>query len=207
MLDSPVPLRETSPEADAPGAFQPSSPVAVCGIAELEGHDARGVTHVLSILDPEWPALRAFERYGRHERTTLRFHDAIVPEPGIVMPGETDIEAILAFGRTLAGGTANLLVHCHLGISRSTAALAMVLAQAYPDASELRLLEHVLAIRPQAWPNSVMIALADSALGRDGRLTEATRRLYGWQLARRPQFAELMRGVNRGAEVDMAIRE
>ena len=29
--------------------------LTICGLEELEQHRARGVTHVLSILDPDWP--------------------------------------------------------------------------------------------------------------------------------------------------------
>jgi len=30
--------------------------LTICGLDELDRHGARGVTHVLSILDPGWPA-------------------------------------------------------------------------------------------------------------------------------------------------------
>ena len=42
------------------------SVLTICGIEELPGHEARDVTHVLSLLDPEWPELEAFRRYGAH---------------------------------------------------------------------------------------------------------------------------------------------
>jgi hypothetical protein len=36
-------------------AFPLSPRVTICGIPELGEHCAAGVTHVLSILDPDWP--------------------------------------------------------------------------------------------------------------------------------------------------------
>jgi hypothetical protein len=49
--------------------------LTVCGIEELPGHQARNVTHVLSLLDPDWPEIETFRAFGEHHRTTLKFHD------------------------------------------------------------------------------------------------------------------------------------
>jgi predicted protein tyrosine phosphatase len=161
------------------------SALTVCGLDELDGHAGRGVTHVLSILDPDWPEPEALLAFDPHFRATFRFHDAIEPAQGVVLPGRADIEAILAFGRE-AGDVSHLLIHCHAGISRSTAAMLMILAQAYPRESEDAAGERLLAIRPQAWPNSRMIAFADELLGRDGRLTAAVSRIYSERLKTHP---------------------
>jgi predicted protein tyrosine phosphatase len=91
-----------------------------------------------------------------------------------------------------------------MGISRSTAAMVTLLAQATPDESEDRLMERIVEIRPQAWPNSLMIQFADDLLSRGGRLTEALRRHYGRQIHREPKIASWMRDLGRGREVDMA---
>src|SRR5271166_2402427 len=148
----------------------PLSVLTVCGLDELKHHSTRGVTHVLSILDPDWPEPESFEAFDRHMRATLYFHDAIEPAPGIVLPQETDVETILAFGRNLGDDLRHLLIHCHAGISRSTAAMAMVLAQAFPNENEDAIVDRIVRIRPQAWPNSRMIGFADGLLGRNGRL-------------------------------------
>jgi len=183
----------------------------ICGIEELESHGTGGVTHVLSVLDPARPDPEAFLAFPPHRRAILRFHDAIDPAPGVTLPSEEDVGAILDFGHDLmaarAGGApGHLLVHCHFGISRSTAAMGIMLAQAFPDASEQAIVDHLLAIRPQAWPNVRMIGFADVALGRGGRLVEAVRRLHGRQLAARPGLSLVMRELGRGREVDEAIR-
>ena len=67
-----------------------------------------------------------------------------------------------------------------------------------------QLFTHVREIRPQAWPNSRMIALADDLLGRDGALKAALRRHYGEQIRRKPDLAEMIKRVGRGREVLMA---
>jgi predicted protein tyrosine phosphatase len=183
--------------------------LTICGLEELELHSTRSVTHVLSILDPEWPDPQAFQAYEAHHRTILRFHDAVEPRRGVVLPQVGHVEAILGFGRALghdaeARDEGHLLIHCHAGISRSTAAMAMILAQVYPDEDEERIFLRLQEVRPQAWPNSIMIGFADELLSRGGRMTEALRRLYARQLAARPTLAETMRGIGRGREVDMA---
>jgi predicted protein tyrosine phosphatase len=184
--------------------------LTICGLEELAFHSTRGVTHILSILDPDWPEPDAFRAYDHHHRTTLQFHDAIEPARGIILPQVEDVEAILAFGRSLAQEAAasedrHLLVHCHMGISRSTAAMLMLLAQARPQEAEDTLLERLRAIRPQAWPNLRMIEFADDLLGRSGRLTTALGRHYARQLAARPDLAGPMRRAGRGREVDMGL--
>src|SRR5580693_5582490 len=147
--------------------------LTICGLDELDGHRGRRATHILSILDPEWPEPLAFQAFDPHFRATLRFHDAIEPGPSLVLPHKADVEAILAFGRD-AGEAAQLLIHCHAGISRSTAAMLMILAQARPHESEDAIAERLIEIRRQAWPNSRMIGLADELLDRGGRLLAAT---------------------------------
>ena len=187
------------------------SVLTVCGIDELPAQRARAVTHVLSLLDPEWPDIAAFGDYGAHHRITLRFHDIIDPRPGQVLPGAGHVAAILGFGADLAATSAgrrdgHLLVHCQMGVSRSTAAMLALLAQAYPDEAEDRLFARLRGIRPQAWPNSVMIGHADDLLGRGGRLTAALCRHYAHQLRRDPHFREWMAGLGRRRELDMAAK-
>src|SRR3546814_20141834 len=70
----------------------------------------------------------------------------------------------------------HLLVHCHMGGSRSIAAMLSLLAQTHADEDEGRLFARLSEIRPHAWPNSLMVGFADAQLGRAGRLTAALRR-------------------------------
>ncbi len=190
---------------------QAFSLLTVCGLDELGSHAGRGVTHVLSIVDPGREDHPAFGRYGSHSRLTLRFHDDIEPGDGVVLPERSDVEAILAWGREAflpgaeAPGAGHLLVHCHMGISRSTAAMTMLLAQAHPDEDEAAIVERVRAIRPIAWPNLRMIGFADALLGRSGRLAAAVTPLYAGNLARKPELAEVMTRLNRRREVDLGL--
>ncbi|EIM24463.1 tyrosine phosphatase family protein [Microvirga lotononidis] len=190
----------------------PTMPIrmlTICGISELPDQRDRSVTHVLSILDPEHPDPEAFGAYARHHRTILRFHDIINPIPGMILPTSRDVESILRFGDDVMnerddGVEGHLLVHCHMGVSRSTAAMLTLLAQTNPDESEDELFSRLVEIRPQAWPNSLMVDFADSLLGREGRLTDALCRHYGRQIRRMPNYAQVMHDLGRGREVEMA---
>jgi predicted protein tyrosine phosphatase len=193
----------------------PTMPVAaspqrltICGLTELSAFQNAAVTHVLSILDPNYPEPGDFAAYGPHRRLTLRFDDIIEPAEGMAVPELHHIEALLAFGKGLAAASDDplnhLLVHCHAGISRSSASMTILLAKARPEAEEDALFAHIREIRPQAWPNSRMIALADSLLQRQGRLTAALRRHYAEQIRLRPDIAEMIERVGRGREVAMA---
>ncbi|MCW2248721.1 putative protein tyrosine phosphatase [Azospirillum fermentarium] len=179
--------------------------VTVCGIEELSGHGAAGVTHVLSILDPGEPEPAAFGAFGEHERLELRFHDIIEDLPAEVPPDAGHVAAILGFGRDLMaepGGCGHLLVHCHMGISRSTAALTMLLAQARPDRPADEAVAAVAAIRDKTWPNLRMIEYADAALGRKGALIDAVRRRHRAVGLARPDIVTYMRENHRAREVD-----
>jgi hypothetical protein len=91
----------------------------------------------LSILDPDWPVPDAFGAYGDHARLEFRFNDVIEESyPDRSAPQQEHVADLLAFGRGLLGvphDDAHHLLHCHAGISRSTASKALVLAQALPD--------------------------------------------------------------------------
>ena len=198
-----------------PDPDRPSSPFAitVCGLEELCDVGApgsgRAITHVLSILDPAHPVPEAFGRYGEHVRLELRFHDIIEDRDGEQRPGPGHVESILAFGRSLHDeppGAASLLVHCHAGISRSTAALVLILAQAMPEVPAAAIVRMVHDIREKAWPNLRLIELGDAMLERAGSLVAATHALHRLQLERRPHVREYMEQGGRGREIEAALR-
>lgn len=187
--------------------------ISVCGIEELAGHDRGAITHVLSILDPGWPEPEALRDFAVDRRLKLHFHDVIEPLPGSIAPQRWDVELLLAFGRDLGtiGGMAgeeprhpHLLVHCHAGVSRSTAAAILILAQRDPARPARDVVGEVLRVRPRAWPNLRMIEIGDALLGRDGEVVAAVRQLYRLVLDREPGLAAAMIKGGRGREVAAA---
>ena len=136
---------------------------------------ARAVTHVLSILDPNWPEPEAFWTYDPHHRTVMHFNDAIEPGPGSSFRKHAcrrDPVLRDASGATSpeAGG--------HLLVSIATRNFAVDgrhgdVADAGSSGGTRGAYSSAFAIRPQAWPNSRMIGFADHMLVRGGRLTTA----------------------------------
>ena len=179
--------------------------VTVCGVEELSGHSERGVTHVLSILDPGMTEPTAFGAFGEHERLDLRFHDIVDETPGMRLAQREDIEALLRFGRDLMREpNAHLLVHCQMGISRSSAAMSLILAQARPDRPAAEALAEVSRIRPRIWPNLRVIELGDELLARHGELVSAAIARYRHVIGARPEMAKIMSDMGRGREVRSA---
>lgn len=182
--------------------------ITVCGIQELAGHAGRQVSHVLSIIDPDEVEPDAFGSYGEHARLLLRFHDVIEESSEYQAPQPYHVEQILAFGRDIPTNPANirhLLVHCHMGISRSSAAMALLLAQAQPGVSANEILAQVLHIREKAWPNFRVLSFGAEQLGRSREFTDAAAVLYRRQLDKRPEIKDFFVSAGRGREIDLAL--
>ena len=193
-----------SPAAEPAAACR----LTICGLQELCAFTDASVTDVLSILYTLAPEPADFAAYGPHQRLTLRFDDIIEPMVGMVLPEREHVVSLLRFGEGLAadGGDplSHLLIHCHAGISRSTASMATLIAEARPEADEDAIFAEIRKIRPQSWPNSRMIAFADDLLGRGGRLTAALQRHYREQIHLKPELAQMIERVGRGKEVRTA---
>lgn len=173
--------------------------LSICGVAEL--HQFRGVTHILGILDPGTPDPAYHLHHPAADCSRFRFYDIVMEEPPKVLPSEADVAAILALGERLAGSQVHhLLVHCFAGVSRSTAAASILMAQRNP-AREADIFAALADIRPRAWPNTVMVSHADRLLGRGGALVEALRQ-HQIAVARRfPEVRTLISTVGRGHEL------
>ena len=180
--------------------------VTICGIPELDAHAGAGVTHVLSIVAPDDPDPAAFEAFSPHRRLSLRFHDIIDPVPQRLPPSRGDVELLLAFGREAAAAPApHLLVHCHAGVSRSTASAALILAQAHPERPARDAFDAVARLRPRAWPNLRMVEFGDALLQRNGEIVAAVARVYRRVLDSDPYLQQVMIDAGRGREVIAAL--
>ncbi|WNK01395.1 protein-tyrosine-phosphatase [Thalassospiraceae bacterium LMO-JJ14] len=186
------------------------SDLTVCGVEELPKHSRRAVTHVLSLIDPDWPEITAFESFDPHHRAVFRFHDIIDPLPGRTPPSSEIVESVLEFGRDVAsqagaGKPVRLLIHCHMGVSRSSAAMLSFMAQTHRDEPVSTLYDRLRSIRPKSWPNSVMVGYIDDYLGFGGELVEGLRTHYGLRLQAHPATGEWMMANGRAREVEMAL--
>jgi len=101
----------------------------------------------------------------------LVFWDSEQPVPG--GPDIAQVKAGLEFVMDhIAKGP--VIIHCHAGKARSAALALGVLALVHPDKPETELLDMLLAIRPQAAPNILVVEMVDQLTGRGGKLLQAT---------------------------------
>ena len=175
--------------------------LSICGIDELPALAADGVSHVVSILDPDYPEPEALQAFPPDGRVLYRFDDVIRIRGDARAPGHDDVERLLDLGTRLRRQPVDhLLVHCHAGVSRSTAVAAILLAPDHPG-REREAFAEVERLRPRSWPNSLLVRLADESLGRDGALVAAMQQHHASVARAFPEFAEALRGGGRAHEV------
>jgi predicted protein tyrosine phosphatase len=129
----------------------------------------------------------------------LRFDDLWLPHssgmlfPDQVFPSQAHVVDALLWARQMRqtlGSTMTLAVHCHAGISRSSAIGLAILADCYGDDS--RAVKTLIDDNPSIWPNPLIVAWADRLLLRNGALIAAVKAAFdGWGLT--PDDDALMR--------------
>ena len=102
----------------------------------------------------------------------LAVSDIVEPLPGHVLPDATHLDELLRFIRAW-DRSAPMLIHCFAGVSRSTAAAYIAACALAPERDELAIARALRAASPTASPNTHLVALADDALGRSGRMKKA----------------------------------
>lgn len=95
---------------------------------------------------------------------------------GHVLAGQDHVERFLGFLRDW-DRAAPMVIHCWAGISRSTAAAYIAACALGPGRDEDEVADALRAAAPSATPNGRLVALADAALGRRGRMTRAIERI------------------------------
>jgi predicted protein tyrosine phosphatase len=128
-------------------------------------------SHMVTLLSPEHMIeTPAGIEAARHLR--LGLNDVSDVEAADVPPSERHVAQLLEFSRQWTAD-APLLVHCWAGISRSTAAAYIVLCDRLGPGCEMEIAQTLRARAPHAYPNALMVSLADRALGREGRMIHA----------------------------------
>jgi predicted protein tyrosine phosphatase len=179
----------------------PSHKVTICGIPELPQHCATGVSHVLSIIDTHEPRPPALDDFFEIEHELIRFDDIVAEYPGFEACTPAHIETVLQFGeRAHAKAGSHLLVHCHAGVSRSTAAAAILMCQHAPG-REVEAFLKLLELRKHGWPNTRMVEFADRLLKRDGAMMDGLIAYRRALLQAKPHLSEIIRNIGRGHEL------
>jgi predicted protein tyrosine phosphatase len=147
--------------------------LTICGVKELPDQEGKRWTHVISIWDKDClfdPACRERVKAVAPCAKLLFsfFADTIVSDHPHA-PRLQDVERILDFTSGLTT-KAKVLVHCHAGVSRSTATAYAILCQHSKPGMEMENLLHVQTLRDLVFPNGLIIELADKVLKRKGAM-------------------------------------
>jgi predicted protein tyrosine phosphatase len=146
--------------------------IHVCSLARLQETIAgTGARHVVSLLGDEFRVERP-RGIAPENHLRLRLHDISLPLDGHVLPDEAHVADLLRFVRTWDRRTP-LVVHCFAGISRSTASAYASVCALSPHRDEKAIAEALRRASPTATPNIRIVSLADSLLGRNGRMIAA----------------------------------
>jgi predicted protein tyrosine phosphatase len=146
--------------------------IHVCSLARLEETvEDTGARHVVSLIGDE-ARLQRPTRIAPENHLWLRIHDISAPLDGYIMPGEQHVAELLDFVREW-DRQAPLVVHCYMGISRSTASAFASVCALNPQRDEASIARALRRASPTATPNARIVSLADQILGRDGRMITA----------------------------------
>ena len=102
------------------------------------------------------------------------------------MPGEEHVAELIRFVRRW-DRRAPLVVHCYMGISRSTASAYAAVCALNPQRNEATIAQALRKASPTATPNIRIVTLADRLLGRDGRMVAAIEAIGRGDLAAEAQ--------------------
>ena len=91
---------------------------------------------------------------------------------GQTLPDRSHLDELLDFLRAWDRAEP-MLIHCFAGVSRSTAAAFIAACALNPRRDEFEAARAIRAASPTATPNTRLVALADDALERNGRMNEA----------------------------------
>ncbi len=145
----------------------------VCSLAlvasTVEKTDARSL---VTLLRPDGTVVRRPATIAPERHLTLAVSDIVAPLEGQTLPERAHIDELLDF--VLGWDRAEpMVIHCFAGVSRSTAAAFIAACALKPGRDEFDVARALRAASPTATPNARLVALADAALQRNGRMTAA----------------------------------
>jgi predicted protein tyrosine phosphatase len=144
----------------------------VCPLSKVDATVASTrADRLLSLLAPGTAMMRP-ATIAEANHLLLSLHDIAEPQEGMTLPGETHMRTLLDFAKSWDRARP-LVINCYAGISRSTASAYIIAAALQPSRDEEELAQALRQASPSATPNPRLIALADTMLGRQGRMVEA----------------------------------
>lgn len=146
--------------------------IHICPLSKLrETIEMSNARHVASLInaqmDVPYPLSVPVEN-----RLFLGFNDIVEETPGFIPPEKIHAEKLIQFVRAWDQNDA-MVIHCWMGVSRSTAGAYIAQCALMPDEDERDLARALRDVSPEATPNIRLVRFADEALRRGGRMVHA----------------------------------
>ena len=159
--------------------------IHVCSLARLhETVEDTGARHVVSLIGDE-ARLQRPASVAPENHLWLRLHDISVAARRLHHAGRGACRRSSDFVRGW-DRHAPLVVHCYMGISRSTASAYASVCALNPHRDETSIAQALRHASPTATPNIRIVSLADKLLGRHGRMVAAIETIGRGVCRRRP---------------------
>ncbi len=163
--------------------------LSVLGLEEISQELPKNISHVISLVDPGTILPRSPEIVSSERHLILQVHDALDSTNGQRAPAREDALALCFYADKIdLEHFSHLLVHCHMGRSRSAAAAAIILVRL--GASPTEAFQCVRSVRDPVWPNWTLIEHGDDVMNCRGTLLHACEDLYSQVRKCYPKWVE-----------------
>lgn len=133
-----------------------------------------GCANLISLMGPGKTPPRPSSATGKY--LSLEFNDIAIAQDGLIPPSLHQVELLIEFLSDLELDQ-DIVIHCWMGISRSTAAAAIGCAVLSPKLDAPTIADALRKTSPMATPNPLMIELADAKLNMQGTLVAAVAKI------------------------------
>lgn len=190
ILYVPHGTQVSSLQMESANKLRPYFRLSVLSLAEVCHGLPKDISHVVSLVDPGTALPRSLETVPWERRLVLQVHDALDSTDGRVAPTRKDVLALCDYTDKInRNQLSHLLVHCHMGRSRSAAAAAVILLRlGCPSPREAFL--RVVEVRNPVWPNWTLLEYGDNVLGCRGELLRECTHLYKQVQERFPEWVQ-----------------
>ncbi|MEA2842197.1 MAG: hypothetical protein QOF41_3527 [Methylobacteriaceae bacterium] len=148
----------------------------VCSLARVaETVRITGARSLVTLINVDTLVSRPAE-IDTERHLFIGMSDITEPLDGHILPAEQHVRKLIAFAKGW-DRSEPLVIHCHAGVSRSTAAAFIIACALAPSRSETEIADAIRRASHTATPNRGMIAIADAMLKREGRMVAAIERI------------------------------
>ncbi|HWA29966.1 MAG TPA: hypothetical protein VG867_02655 [Rhizomicrobium sp.] len=125
-------------------------------------------SRLMTLLSPEH-MIDTPAGFPAAQHLRLGLNDVAATDIATDPPNTSHVENLIRFAREW-DAKSPMLIHCWAGVSRSMAAAYIVLCDRFGPFREKEIAKAIRLRAPHAYPNPLMVELADKALGRNGRM-------------------------------------